>query len=660
MIGIGIDTGGTYTDAVIYDFDKKEALATGKSLTTKRHLTVGIRNALDLLPAEALAKAEFLSLSTTLATNACVEEIGGRAKLVFIGVEKKTVQEFYQSYGLPDPEDIVFLEKPVTDWSDFRELVRTTFAEYDSAAIVEIFAREDQGKFEKEARQIIQEERNIPCVLGHDLFHELNVLKRGSSVLLNARLMPVINRFLDSVKEALAERNLNLPIVIVRSDGSLMSLDYTLTHPVDTLLCGPAASIIAGTELTHQKNALIVDMGGTTTDVAIVRNHVPVTVRSGISIGKWKTFVKGLYVDTFGLGGDSAIRYQDHHLTLDTVRVVPLCHLASEYPCILQDLQELLTAHTLPHAFPLHEFFILLQDIEDSPGFTDTEKAFCRALKDRPLIYEKAADAIGKDVYGLRIAARLEQEGIIMRSGLTPTDIMHLKGDFNRYSKEASLLGARYLAMCTGMEVPELCDSAYNLIKKKLYTNLARILLKFEHPFYEKFEDQKLFQQMLEDSYQAAMAGEDAESFGKLKLTTDAVLVGIGAPIHIFLHDVAKMLGTTAIIPPHAPVANALGAVLGNVSVTCSVEIKPLYDGGGITGYQVLSPENLLFFPEYDDAKSAAIDAALRGAGQRIMERGAIEFETSYESQTLSPLVKDEEMFLEEVVIGKAVGKIHL
>lgn len=86
MVGIGIDTGGTYTDAVVYDFETKEVLCSGKSLTTKRDLTIGIRNALDVLSEESMKRAEFISLSTTLATNACVEGIGGRVKLVFIGV----------------------------------------------------------------------------------------------------------------------------------------------------------------------------------------------------------------------------------------------------------------------------------------------------------------------------------------------------------------------------------------------------------------------------------------------------------------------------------------------------------------------------------------------------------------------------------------------
>ena len=85
MTGIGIDTGGTCTDAVIYDFETKAILAAGKTLTTKENLEIGIANALDQLPEDLLAQAESLALSTTLATNACVENKGCRAKLLIIG-----------------------------------------------------------------------------------------------------------------------------------------------------------------------------------------------------------------------------------------------------------------------------------------------------------------------------------------------------------------------------------------------------------------------------------------------------------------------------------------------------------------------------------------------------------------------------------------------
>jgi N-methylhydantoinase A/oxoprolinase/acetone carboxylase beta subunit len=85
MIRLGIDTGGTFTDAVVVDTETMDVLASAKSLTTKDDLTRCIGTALDNLPHDALALAEHASLSTTLATNACVEGKGGRAKLIIVG-----------------------------------------------------------------------------------------------------------------------------------------------------------------------------------------------------------------------------------------------------------------------------------------------------------------------------------------------------------------------------------------------------------------------------------------------------------------------------------------------------------------------------------------------------------------------------------------------
>lgn len=90
--GIGIDTGGTYTDAVIYDFDTGKILAKGKSPTTHHELSIGIGGALDMLPSDLLGRAELVSLSTTLATNACVENKGGRAGLLLVGTERRTLE----------------------------------------------------------------------------------------------------------------------------------------------------------------------------------------------------------------------------------------------------------------------------------------------------------------------------------------------------------------------------------------------------------------------------------------------------------------------------------------------------------------------------------------------------------------------------------------
>lgn len=115
MIGIGIDTGGTYTDAVIYDLENKQILESAKSLTTKSRLETGITNVLENLSQTALQSASFMALSTTLATNACVEGKGGRAKLIFIGVNPRTVDETYLSYGLPPSREIYFMDGDPAD-----------------------------------------------------------------------------------------------------------------------------------------------------------------------------------------------------------------------------------------------------------------------------------------------------------------------------------------------------------------------------------------------------------------------------------------------------------------------------------------------------------------------------------------------------------------
>lgn len=178
MIAIGIDTGGTCTDAVIYDAASHQVLSYGKTLTTKKDLKVGILGALRCLDQELLKKAEHISLSTTLATNACVEGKGGRAKLVFIGVKPAFVEKMQGTYGLPPVSEIYFLpgdasetvgEEKKPDWERFRADVREMFCEFDSVAVVQMNPKYNDGKYELLAEKIIKEELDVPCVRGYDL-----------------------------------------------------------------------------------------------------------------------------------------------------------------------------------------------------------------------------------------------------------------------------------------------------------------------------------------------------------------------------------------------------------------------------------------------------------------------------------------------------------
>lgn len=661
MKGIGIDTGGTYTDAVVYELNTKEVLASAKALTTKDDLKIGIRNVLEKLPRNLLDSCETLSLSTTLTTNACVENRGGKGKLVFIGLSRDTLEETYQDYGIDSLDDVYLLECKIEpskakstqpDWDKFRQDLPEFCKQCDCISIVQLFAKDHYGSYEKKAASIVKEVLDIPVILGNDLFPDLNIIRRGAGALLNARLVPVINEFLTAIKEVFHSYHLTPPMIIVKSDGTLMSEKYTSLHPVETLLCGPAASIIGAAALTDTKDALVIDMGGTTTDIAIIKNNVPKTVENGIQVGDWKTFVKGLFIDTFALGGDTAVHYNfQGALLLEKYRIIPLCTLASTYPDITAQMQ-ILDNYPNGHNYPLHEFFCLVKDIEDSPHYTEREKNLCRALKSGPLIFSKAAESCGCDFYTFDVR-RLEEDGIIMRAGLTPTDVMHIKGDFAEYSRGASLAAARFVAAYAKMSIQQLCDKIYDMVNERLYCNLVRILLQEEYFSHKREDLSKDLTELIRISYQRAKNGE-TNYFSNL-FRTKATLIAVGAPTHIFIDAVAKMLGTTSVVPKYASVANAIGAIVGNISATRSVEIRPHFED-----YKVTVSDDTKIFSEYEDALQYALEMAEAAAIEAARQQGAFgHITTASDIRRKSSQVGESDLLLRETVSVTATGKAY-
>jgi hypothetical protein len=249
--------------------------------------------------------------------------------------------------------------------------------------------------------------------------------------------------------------------------------------------------------------------------------------------------------------------------------------------------------------------------------------------------------SIGIDIYRLK-SERLESEGIVMRCGLTPTDIMHIKGDFSLYDKEASMLAARYFLKCLPHynddkdSLNAFTDEVYDLVKQKLYENIVRVLLTDKYP--KQFE-KGLDEQMSFLISQGCTRRKDYASkpFFDFDFTTIATLIGIGAPTHVFLPDVAKALGTNCIIPEHAEVANAVGAVIADISAKAQVEISPNYTVGGIAGYTVLTPNGNQVYDTLEEANSAAIETAIQSATEEARRRGALG-ELSLDTQ-LSPKI---------------------
>ena len=625
-IGIGIDTGGTCTDAVIYNFEKREVLAFGKTPTTKRDLSVGIGKALDTLPRDLVDQAEIIALSTTLATNACVEDKGGRAKLILFGIDQSVIQRVGHEYGLYINEDIVFIDSEtksngeyirLPDWKEFREKVHTWLDNYDAVGVVELFANKSGAELEKKAQKIIQEETGLPVVCGHLLFSEYNIAKRGATALLNARLLSVIKQFLEAVQKAMDDRGIEAPFVIVRSDGTLMTGDFTAARPVETLLCGPVASVMGAAELTDEPNCVVVDIGGTTTDVAFVKKGEAQRVKSGIRIGQWDTFVKGLFVDTFGLGGDSGVYIEkDKSMQLQAERVMPLCMAASLYPELVEYL-DYENRRKFKVTNQTKNIYLRIREIENESAYTPRELLIAN-LFDRPMALEEVKKRKGEVVLESNLE-RLVREGILIRCGVTPTDAMHVKGDFNEYNAEASRLGIEIMSRLIDKNVEQTAELIYDTVKRKLYSNLVRILIEDAHPEIRKRSIGEQVEILINDAFDQLKEAPYREFFG-LRFTTPATLVGVGAPTKLFIGDVARMLGTRAVSSEYSPVANALGAVVGNVSasVTLKIRFDPKEDI-----YTVFGHGDREAYGTLEEAKEYCIEKAREFAIEEAIQRGA-------------------------------------
>lgn len=630
MIGIGIDTGGTCTDAVIYDMDAGEVLARAKTETTHQDLKIGIGKAVDALPQELLKKAGQIALSTTLATNACVEGKGGHGKLILIGVHERVFLETHADYGIEEASDVLRIpcrilpqaedcEEP--DWESVRKALPAFLSDCDCVSIVQLYSADHQGAYEKQTESIIREISDIPVILGNSLFPDRNAIRRGAGALLNARLIPVLYEFQQAIREVFLLRGIDLPITIIRSDGSQMSERFAAKRPVETLLCGPAASVIGAQTLADTEDALVVDIGGTTTDVAIIRGGLPERASDGILVGRWKTFVKGLFIDTFGLGGDSAIHYlQGDGIYLEERRVIPLSMLASAHPAVRERLKRLAELGRA-HPYYLHEFFVLVRDPSPNASYTDEETALIAALREGPLSFEQAAEAMDRDIYSMR-TERLETDGLILRAGLTPTDIMHLCGDFDAYDAEAAEYAARFVARSAGFaDTKALCEAVYEAVVKKLYDNLCRIMIRLE--ILDQKAEPSEIEAMIEANYRLATDREAAEkAFFAPSFSLRAKLIGVGAPTHVFLPRVAKLLNTEAIIPKDAAVANAVGAIAGQVVAVVHLSIAPETDDVRYD-YRVQSPDGSRGFASYEEARVYAEDTAAALAKARAKEQGA-------------------------------------
>ena len=654
--GLGIDTGGTYTDSVIYDFENEEIIESAKARTVQEDLKVGINNVLGKLTPEALEEVKIVSLSTTLATNAAVEGKMGKGTLILIGCDGETVKLKREKYGLPAQREIIFIEGghnpkgeiiSEPDWSTLKEQVLKNKDKTDGFAVVQLWGMRNP-EFEKKAKQLIFKWTGKPVVCAHELLGDLNFLKRAATALLNVRLIPIINKFMDAIKVSLQAKKITSPLVIVKGDGSLMSEDFARERPLETLLSGPAASVVGGMNITGDNNCMIVDMGGTTTDLSLVKQGRLELANGGIKVGKWITGTKSIALKTIGLGGDSAIRINgDDQLEIGPERVVPLSWLANKWPDVILELKKLLEDKKAPL-----EFIYLLKEIENETNFNKRELEIVETLKNGPSSISGLAEKLGISIFDIRLD-NLRKNDIIMESSLTPTDIMHITGDFKKWNTKAAEIGGQIMAKKFNISLEQLTVKIRRQIKEKIYYEIVKMLISNRDEYLIDDGSSNSFYKLIMMGYEDAVGGsKEKQKFLSTQFKTYFNLVGIGAPIHIYLPDIAEVLNTNCKIPEKAAVANAVGAITGNISVKEEIEIRPIYNVSGIEGYICHSTEGRKEFEKYDQAVAWAISQAEDIVKKKGNARDAGKLSIFSEVKDS----KNKDILLETIVTARGIG----
>ncbi|MBT6205920.1 MAG: hydantoinase/oxoprolinase family protein [Alphaproteobacteria bacterium] len=597
---LGIDTGGTYTDAVLYDTERG-VLADAKALTTKHDLTIGVAEAVDKVIGEHAGEIALVSISTTLATNAIVEGQGSPAALILIGHADSDRDRPDLIRALAgDPlitvqggHDALGEERLPLGLAALRAEAEKVQGRVSAFAVSSLFAVRNP-EHEMAARDMLREMTGLPVSCAHSLSSELDAPRRALTALLNARLIPLIQGLIVAVRDLMAERGVAAPIMVVKGDGSLIDATTALESPVETILSGPAASVVGAHHLSARDNAFVSDIGGTTTDIALVRDGKPLLDPQGARVGGYRTMVRAVAVHTSGLGGDSEIQLNDRgRIQVGPRRAVPLALLASRYPKALEQLKGQ-TERGWPAEYD--GIFVLRQRrLDTDPSeLTRPQHKLWESLADGPV----PMDVLYRDQSPKLPLERLLDRGLVILSRFSPSDAAHVLGLHDSWDAEASTLGARLWIRwwaITGHAAPDDPAVFADMVVDATNTATTRALL--EAATAEQHGLALPHGRAADALLKPALSGAASDLFD-LSIRFHRPVVAVGAAAATYYPEVGRRLNTEAVIPPHADVCNAVGAVAGGIAQRVDALITAPSDGL----YRCHLPEGIADFEDLDQA----------------------------------------------------------
>lgn len=658
---LGIDTGGTYTDAILLK-EQHGVIASAKALTTRHDLSVGIGEAVDAVLAEAsipVGDIGLVSLSTTLATNALVEGHGGRICLILIGFGAETLTRAGLEQALAgDPvihinggHDAHGNRTMTLDMRRLESALDEVADGVSGFAIASQFAVRN-SEDEIAARDIVRAKTGRPVTCSHELSSRLGGPRRALTSVLNARLIGLIHRLIKSAESLFSARDIAAPIMIVRGDGALVSAELAKLKPIETILSGPAASLVGAAYLTGISEALVSDIGGTTTDIAVLSDGRPNLDRDGASVGGWRTMVEAVAMHTIGLGGDSEVTVvQDGlkvSLNLGPRRVMPISLLATMRGKLIHSALDQQLAESRSREFD--GYFAVPVHVDEAAlaGLGEGELALLDEISSGPgLAPVNQLIRVRVQISRLR---RLVSRGLVTLSAVTPSDAAHILGFHDAWDDEAARKGVALLARrrdargkCVAEDETSMAKWIIRYLQRTTAETLADLALQSDG-----FDDVGLARSTLA---QAALDGHSG--IVRVALSLSIPIVGLGAAASVYYPRIAERLNTEAVIPEHAGVANAVGAVVGRVSTTADASVtqpsEGLYRLHLSTGAEDFSNLELAL----DNAQSATTAEARRTA----FEAGAEEVEVHNQREIKQTNAEGKEIFISARIRATASGR---
>lgn len=334
---LGIDVGGTFTDAVI--IDGANIVSWAKRRTTKDNLMNGITEALGAVLVDIdSAQIEQVTLSTTVVTNTIVEH-------------KEQPVDLYVVAGPGRNVDDIFPVRPVylKGYTDHRGIVvESTKCEAINHIAHTVQSRSGTNLAAVSAKFGVRnpkEELDVTNALsamydtistGSSLSGNLNFPRRTISAYFNSAVTDVFNRFRQAVRDALVAHNITAPVYILKADGGSLPIDTIASVPVETVFTGPAATVLGLEALRSATlgHTVALDIGGTTTDISLWKQGKPLMTKEGVSIRNYPSAVRSFAVTSVGIGGESVVRYNNGNLTVGPERVGPSVALGGIEPTL--------------------------------------------------------------------------------------------------------------------------------------------------------------------------------------------------------------------------------------------------------------------------------------------------------------------------------------